>query len=106
MHDNSSTSVVNYLPRSLEPVLEQAMRDFPVVVVVGPRQSGKTTLLRHVVGKVLPSWTARLGTCSRLIPIEIKKTATVRPGMTKSLHSFRQDFGDRADAGYVVQSSQ
>jgi hypothetical protein len=39
---------------------------------------------------------------SRLIPIEIKKTATVRPGMTKSLHSFRQDFGDRADAGYVV----
>lgn len=34
--------------RSLEPVLEQAAREFPVVVLTGPRQSGKTTLLQHV----------------------------------------------------------
>ena len=43
-----------YLPRSLEPVLELAMRDFPAVVLVGPRQSGKTTLLKHLYGSSLP----------------------------------------------------
>src|SRR5688572_22539085 len=28
-----------------------AAREFPAVVVTGPRQSGKTTLLRQIVGK-------------------------------------------------------
>lgn len=36
-----------YLSRLLEPVLLQAARDFPAVLVTGPRQSGKTTLLKH-----------------------------------------------------------
>ncbi len=36
-----------YLERSLEPVLTQAAREFPAVVLTGPRQAGKTTLLRH-----------------------------------------------------------
>jgi predicted AAA+ superfamily ATPase len=40
-----------YLPRSLEPTLRRAAREFPVVVLTGPRQSGKTTLLRHVFGE-------------------------------------------------------
>ncbi len=40
-----------YIKRSLEPVLEQAAREFPVVVLTGPRQSGKTTLLQHVFGQ-------------------------------------------------------
>jgi len=40
-----------YLKRSLEPVLERAAKDFPVVVLTGPRQSGKTTLLNHLFGK-------------------------------------------------------
>jgi uncharacterized protein len=39
-----------YIPRSLEPVLEKALREFPAVVLIGPRQSGKTTLLQHAVG--------------------------------------------------------
>ena len=34
------------IPRSLAAVLENAVRSFPVVVITGPRQSGKTTLLR------------------------------------------------------------
>ena len=37
-----------YIPRSLETMLEKAVREFPAAVVVGPRQSGKTTLLKHL----------------------------------------------------------
>jgi predicted AAA+ superfamily ATPase len=43
-----------YIFRSLEPILAQAMTEFPVVVLIGPRQSGKTTLLKHVVGAQWP----------------------------------------------------
>jgi len=40
--------VRNYIERSLEPVLKKAVSQFPVVVLTGPRQSGKTTLLKHL----------------------------------------------------------
>ena len=40
-----------YIQRSLEPVLKKAASEFPVVVLTGPRQSGKTTLLQHLFGK-------------------------------------------------------
>lgn len=36
-----------FIPRSLEPVLQRAAVEFPAVVLVGPRQSGKTTLLKN-----------------------------------------------------------
>lgn len=35
------------LKRTLETTIRRAMRTFPAVLVTGPRQSGKTTLLRH-----------------------------------------------------------
>jgi predicted AAA+ superfamily ATPase len=41
----------SYISRSLEPVLAKAVHEFPAVVLVGPRQSGKTTLLKHLFGE-------------------------------------------------------
>ena len=38
------------LPRRLEPVVREALSSFRVVVVTGPRQAGKTTLVRRTLG--------------------------------------------------------
>ncbi|MFH0908705.1 MAG: ATP-binding protein [bacterium] len=42
---------MRYVHRSLEPTLRMALRDFPAVVLTGPRRAGKTFLLRHVLPK-------------------------------------------------------
>lgn len=37
-----------YKPRTLEPTLAKLSKTFPIVLLTGPRQVGKTTLLRHL----------------------------------------------------------
>ncbi|WP_295541231.1 ATP-binding protein [uncultured Thiohalocapsa sp.] len=39
-----------YVERILTPILREAVNAFPAVLLTGPRQSGKTTLLRQVYG--------------------------------------------------------
>ena len=41
-----------YIRRTLESVARRAASEFPAVVVTGPRQSGKTTLLRRLFGEL------------------------------------------------------
>lgn len=35
------------VPRAIYTGLEQLLREYPVVTILGPRQAGKTTLARH-----------------------------------------------------------
>jgi len=41
-------------------------------------------------------------TQERLIPIEIKQSATPRPEMAGGIINFQRDFGDKAGQGYVI----
>ncbi|NGX60673.1 MAG: hypothetical protein K940chlam9_00140 [Chlamydiae bacterium] len=36
-----------YISRTLESILKKAVKEFPAVVLTGPRQAGKTTILKH-----------------------------------------------------------
>ena len=40
---------MNYIKRSLENVVRQVTREYPVLLVTGPRQVGKTTMLQKLM---------------------------------------------------------
>lgn len=39
---------MRYITRAVEPILEQYLKGFPALFLTGPRQSGKTTTLKHL----------------------------------------------------------
>lgn len=41
---------MNYIPRHIEPTLKEYLKMFPAVSLTGPRQSGKSTTLREMLG--------------------------------------------------------
>ena len=44
---SNQTNTTDYIPRLLAPMLLEALQDTPVVCLLGPRQCGKSTLVRH-----------------------------------------------------------
>ena len=40
---------MNYISRNLETVVRQVTQEYPVVLVTGPRQVGKTTMLKKLM---------------------------------------------------------
>lgn len=42
------TKLMKYIRRSLEDVVSQVTREYPVVLITGPRQVGKTTMLQKM----------------------------------------------------------
>jgi len=40
-----------YIPRAIQPSVKDAGTHFPVIILTGPRQTGKSTLLRHLYPK-------------------------------------------------------
>ncbi len=41
-----------FINREIAPVIEDAAKYFPVITITGPRQSGKTTLVKHMFGQL------------------------------------------------------
>jgi hypothetical protein len=41
-------------------------------------------------------------TVGKLVPVEVKLSATPRPAMASSIQRFREDLGDKVLAGFVV----
>lgn len=57
--------MMNYITRSLESVVNQVTKEYPVVLVTGPRQVGKTTMLQ----KLMEGTDRRYVTLARILTV-------------------------------------
>ena len=94
------------IPRKIEEQLHRLAEMFPVVTVTGPRQSGRTTLVRAVFpGRryvCLENFDLRENH-NRLIPIEIKGGSTRHREFGKNLLKLRK-LSPKFAPGYVIYS--
>ncbi len=42
----------SFIERAITPSIQEAIKYFPVIIITGPRQSGKTTLIKHLFHKL------------------------------------------------------
>ena len=43
---------MRYITRNLENVINQVIKEYPVILVTGPRQVGKTTMLQKMMDAI------------------------------------------------------
>lgn len=72
---------MNYLPRTIQPVIEEASKFFKIVMVSGMRQVGKSTLLKQLssdkrtiisfddINNLESAKTHRSNSCSLILPL-------------------------------------
>lgn len=70
---------MNYIPRNLEAVVEQVSAEYPVVLVTGPRQVGKTTMLKKMMEGTNRSYVS-------LDDLETRSLAKTDPELFLQLH--------------------
>jgi|GEM_PF-2987357 len=71
---------MDYLPRKIEKKLEKWINREEIILIKGPRQSGKTTFLKHL----------------NLPPLEVK----IIPEIEKSLYSFIRTYKPEKAVNY------
>src|SRR5580698_9586981 len=101
-------------PRFSAELVATALKDTPVVMVTGPRQCGKTTLVRDLVGGKREFITMDDDTVQdevdlvietgggALVGIEVKASATVNAGDFKGLRKLAEAGGDNFKLGVVL----
>ncbi len=67
------------IPRFISNQLEQLSARYPIVAVTGPRQSGKTTLVRDTFPP------KKYASLEKLLPLEIKSGQTITQDFFKGL---------------------
>ena len=94
-------------PRFIERRVKEALTDTRVVLITGPRQSGKTTLAGEIAGKDTPFLTLDDATTLKaasegVVGIEVKASATVSSEDFSGMRRLAQACGDRFAFGMVL----
>jgi len=102
----------NYIKRSLQPLLKKAASGPMGVGIMETAVLSEIvkTLTHHGIDPQIYFWRSIAGTEvdfvveteGKLVPIEVKLTATPPPAMASAIKTFQEDFGDKAMPRYVV----